>query len=224
INIAVVSAVSILCERKNKKHPAVIKALSTFISLFSVLLIIIAMQKMRLNISIYGLSVNRILVSAFMLMMLFVIAFFIIHIFAPKVKYMQSIIIICAVIFIALTFSDIDRISAEYNINAYNSGKIENLDVEAISDMSDSAVPYLIELTKSKDEKISKKAKEEVAKNIFYYSDLSLGDDNKTLRIWDDAKDFRAYNRAKLNSLNMMKEYFDSLSDKEKQRLISKYS
>ncbi|MBR3737120.1 MAG: DUF4173 domain-containing protein, partial [Eubacterium sp.] len=58
INIAVVSAVSILCERKNKKHPAVIKALSTFISLFSVLLIIIAMQKMRLNFSIYGLSVN----------------------------------------------------------------------------------------------------------------------------------------------------------------------
>ena len=221
INIAVVSAVSILCERKNKKLPAVIKVLSTFISLFSVLLIIIAMQKMRLNIQTYGLSVNRILVCAFMLMMLFVIAFFILHIFASKVKYMQAIIIICAVIFITLTFSDIDRISAEYNINAYTSGQLETLDVKAISNMSDSAVPYLIELTKNEDKKISKKAKEEVADRIFH--ETALYRKGKTVRLTDEAKDFREYNRAKNNSLNQLKKYFDSLSDKEKQKLMAKY-
>lgn len=223
INLAVVSLVSVFSKRNNRKLPAIIKLFSTFISLFSVLLLIVAMQKMRLNIATYGLSVNRILVCAFMLMMLVVLAFFILHIFAPRVRYMQPIIIICSIIFIALTFADIDRIAADYNINAYTSGTLEKLDVQAISDMSDSAVPYLIELTENKDKKISEKAKEEVAKKIFY-GDLSLSDDKKTLKLYDDAKDFRAYNRAKLNSLNMMKEYFDSLSDKEKQRLIAKYN
>ncbi|MBR2100284.1 MAG: DUF4173 domain-containing protein, partial [Eubacterium sp.] len=70
INLAVISLVSVFAGRKNKKLPAVIKVLSTFISLFSVLLLVIAMQKMRLNIETYGLSVNRVLVCAFMLMML----------------------------------------------------------------------------------------------------------------------------------------------------------
>ena len=223
INVALVSLVSHFCERKNKKHPIAIKVLSLFISLFSVLLIVIAMQKMRLNISIYGLSVNRILVSAFMLMMLFVIAFFILHIFFPKLKYMQPIIIICAVIFIALTFSDVDRISAEYNINAYESGQLEKLDVEAIANMSSSATPYLINLTENEDKKIADKAKEEAAKKIFYYSDLYLNNDEKTIRLGDDSKDFRAYNRAKINSLNQLKSYFDSLPDKEKQKLVEKY-
>ncbi len=223
INIALISAVSILSERKNKKLPVAIKLLSLFISLFSVLLVIIAMQKMRLNISTYGLSVNRVLVCAFMLMMLVVIAFFILHIYAPRVKYMQPIIIICAVIFIALTFADVDRICADYNIEAYSSGKLEKLDIQAISLMSDSAVPSLVKLTESKDEKIAKEAKENVAKKIFYYSDLYLNDDEKSLCIGADKNDFRAYNKAEMDSLKLLKEYFDSLSDKEKKSIISKY-
>ena len=223
INIAVVSAVSLFSERKNKKLPAVIKVLSTFISLFSVLLIIIAMQKMRLNISTYGLSVNRILVCAFMLMMLFVIAFFILHIFAPKVKYMQAIIVICAVIFIALTFSDIDRISAEYNINAYNSGELEKLDVEAIRWMSDSAVPSLVELSENKDKEIAKKAKDELAKKIYFHSDLIISDDGNSIRLSDESQDVRAYNKAKINALCELKHYFESLPEKEKQKIVNKY-
>ena len=222
INIALISAVSILSERKNKKLPAIIKVLSLFISLFSVLLVVIAIQKMRLNIATYGLSVNRILVFAFMLMMLVVIAFFILHIFAPKVKYMQPIIIICSVIFIALTFSDVDRIAADYNIEAYTTGKLEKLDVEAISLMSDSAVPYLVELTESNDEKIAKEAKECVAKKIFYYTDFLVDDETKP-RIIEEEKDFRAYNKARMNSFKLMEKYFNSLPEKERKHLIEEY-
>ncbi|MBQ9531095.1 MAG: DUF4173 domain-containing protein [Eubacterium sp.] len=222
INIALISLVSLLSERKNKKLPAFIKVLSTFISLFSVLLIIVAMQKMRLNISTYGLSVNRILVCAFMLMMLFVIAFFILHIFAPKVKYMQAIIIICAVIFTVLTFSDIDRIAAEYNISAYTSGELETLDVEAIANMSDSAVPSLVKLTESKDEKIAKKAKKEIAKRRFYRMDL-VQNDSETALVYTNEGDFREYNRAKVIANNTVKDYFAKLSDKDKEEFINVY-
>ena len=220
INIALISIVSILCERKNKKLPAFMKALSLFISMFSVLLVVIAIQKMRLNIATYGLSVNRLLVCAFMLMMLVVIAFFILHIFAPKVNYMQPIIIICAVIFIALTFADIDRIAADYNINAYTSGKLEMLDVEAIADMSDSAVPYLISLTQSKDEKIAEEAKYQLFDRIYYQYELY--DDSKQEDFFrNKGFDFRVYNKSEYAANKAEKKFYNSLSGAEKEELIN---
>ena len=222
INIALISAVSILSERKNKKLPAAIKLLSLFISLFSVLLVVIAIQKMRLNIATYGLSVNRILVCAFMLMMLVVIAFFILHIFAPKLPYMQAIIIICSVIFIALTFADIDKVAAQYNIEAYNSGKIESLDVEAIAHMSDSAVPSLIELTENKDAKIAKEAKEKVGERIFLRSDLYV-DDGATTYLKSEESDFREYNKSGYEANKALRKYYNSLSGKERKELVDKY-
>ena len=221
INIGLISLVSIFIERKNKKLPVAVKALSLFISLFSILLVVIAIQKMRLNIETYGLSRNRILVCAFMLMMLVVITFFILHIFAPKVKYMQYIIIICSVIFLALSFADIDAKIAEYNINAYTSGELQRLDVEAIAELSDSAVPYLVKLAKSDDKKIAKKAQKELSERTFLYSNLTLNEDETELVVYDDEKDdFRSFNRARVNAEKCVINYYSSLSDEEKEEYI----
>lgn len=154
INVLLIAISTAIANKKS----LMLKLLSCFISLFSVLLIITAMQKMKLNVSIYGLSKNRILVTVFMLMMLVVIAFFILHIFAPKISYMQPIILVCSAMFIALSFANIDARIAQYNINAYETGAIESLDVDTIGDLSDSAVPYLVKLTENEDTEISKKA------------------------------------------------------------------
>ena len=223
INIALVSAVIMLSERKNKKIPALIKALSSFILMFSILLIIIAMQKMSVNIGIYGLSVNRILVSTFMVMMIVVVAFFILHIFAPKVKYMKPVIIICSAIFIALTFADIDTRVADYNINAYNSGKIEDLDVKAIANLSESAVPYLIDLTKSDDKKIAEEAKVEIRKIVVRNNDLMYNDEGTAIVQSEESRNFRAYNLTKQIAFDEIKEYYNSLSDREKEEFKKVY-
>lgn len=154
INVIIISVVCAIV----KKRSGWIKTLSCFISLFSVLMLVTAMQKMKLNMSIYGLTKNRVLVAVFMLMMFVVIAFFILHIFVPKLSYMQPIIVICSCIFIAMSFADIDYQIAKYNVDAYNSGAIDTLDMDTIGDLSDSAVPYLVELTESEDEEIAKRA------------------------------------------------------------------
>lgn len=148
INIIIISFVTMLVKRNdNKRISPVIKALSCFVSLFSVLLIVVAIAKMKLNISIYGLSKNRLLVSVFMIMLIVIITFFIIHIFSPKVNYMQPIIIICSVMFVCLSFADIDGTIARYNVSAYEQGRIKTIDVSYLSDqLSDSAMPYIIEL------------------------------------------------------------------------------
>ena len=155
INILLVGLIFAFVKRKNIVH----KILSAFVSLFSVLLIVIAMQKMRLNVATYGLSRNRLFVCVFLLMALVVIAFLIAHIFMPKLKYMQAVIIACSVIFIAFSFCDVDACVARYNINAYQNGQIETLDFDTLNDLSSSAIPYIADLAdNAKDKETAKKA------------------------------------------------------------------
>lgn len=214
INIAIISVVSAISNKRTLWQ----KLLSCFISLFSVLLIVTALQKMKLNVSIYGLSRNRLMVSVFMLMMLVVIAFFIIHIFAPKISYMQPIIVICSTMFIALSFANIDARIPEYNIKQYESGAVSSVDIENILSLSDSAVPYLVDLSNnSKSSALRHKATmvcAELMQDKYYeYFDP----DTKT-----EKNDFRHYNVAKSqatlalddakNSEEIMK-YYSMLSD-----------
>lgn len=155
INILLVGLIFAFVKRKN----IVLKILSAFVSLFSVLLIVIAMQKMRLNVATYGLSRNRLFVCVFLIMALVVIAFLIAHIFMPKLKYMQSVIVACSVIFIAFSFCDVDACVARYNINAYQNGQIETLDFDTLDDLSSSAIPYIADLAdNAKDKETTKKA------------------------------------------------------------------
>ena len=210
INVLIVSVVSAFSKRNARgKTSAGIKALSLFISLFSILLIATAMQKMKLNISTYGFTVNRLLVSVFMIMMLVVIVFFILHIFLPKFNYMQPIIIICSCIFVAISFADINMLTAEYNMKAYNSGTIEKLDVEAISDLGDASVKYLIVLSKSDDTKIAHEAQVELGEKI-------LRDDEKHIKYTDNklmlvTSDFRSYCRVSAQAWRSLRNYYDSL-------------
>lgn len=155
INILLVGLIFAFVKRKN----TVLKILCAFVSLFSMLLIVIAMQKMRLNVATYGLSRNRLFVCVFLIMALVVIAFLIAHIFMPKLKYMQAVIVACSVIFIAFSFCDVDACVARYNINAYQNGQIETLDFDTLEDLSSSAIPYVADLAdNAKDKETAKKA------------------------------------------------------------------
>ncbi|MBR2279014.1 MAG: DUF4173 domain-containing protein [Eubacterium sp.] len=213
INVLIVSAVRLFTKREGGR--GVIKALSCFISLFSVLLIVIAMQKMRLNISIYGLSVNRVLVCTLMVMILVMIAFFIVHIFAPKISYFQPIILICSALFIALTFANIDARCAEYNIRAYNEGRIEMLDTSAIRKSSDSAIPYLVEIAKGDDKVLSNNAKNQIVMYVENNDDLQFK--NGKIKVDKSNRDPRSYNMARVNAYSAVKDYYDSLSEKDKE-------
>lgn len=220
INISIISLVSMFVKKKSMP----VKLLSLFISLFSVLLLVTAMQKMRLNISIFGLSKNRLLVSVFMVMLLVIIAFFIVHIFAPKIRYMQPIIIICSAIFITLSFADIDAQIAKYNINAYESGQLDSLDVEAIANLSDSAVSYTAELISSDDAEISKKSVRVIAKTVTEnYGDEIIYRDN-SFSVNQYAYDFRQYNYSKSKAINSLCSYLNNLENDKKNVFLNCYN
>ena len=220
INIIIVSVVSMFSKKKNLP----VKLISTFISLFSVLLIVVAMEKMKLNISIFGLTMNRVLVSVFMLMVLFATLFFIIHIFVPKLSYIKPIILFCSILFIAMTYADMDMQIAKYNINAYDTKAVQSLDIENISDLSDSAVPYLVRLCSYEDDGISSSAKRSLTRKIIYdYNEnLEVSDDYKTMT-YQKNYDFRSFNYAEHKAHKTVMDYYNSLNEKEKEYFLTYY-
>ncbi|MBE6719800.1 MAG: DUF4173 domain-containing protein [Ruminococcaceae bacterium] len=219
INVGLIIAAGVLTKRTGKKLSPAVKGLSCFISLFSGVLIVTVMQKMKLNISIYGLSVNRVLVTTLMIMIFIMLAFFILHIFAPKISYMQPIIIVCSAIFIALSFADSDALCARYNINAYKSGAIESLDTENIRMSSDSALPYLIELANDSDRVIANRAMHEFVQYVFYSSDITFSDNKAKLVIDGSNNDLRSYNLARVNAYKKAAEFYDNADKNSKETM-----
>ncbi|WP_296080363.1 DUF4153 domain-containing protein [uncultured Eubacterium sp.] len=205
INLAIIGIIFAFVKGKNGK---LLKALCTFVSVFSALLVIVAMQKMVMNVSVYGLSKNRILVFAFMLMMLVVIVMLIVHIFAPKVPYMQTIIVFCSALLIAISYSNVDARIADYNIKAYNNHTLENLDVGNIADLSDSAVPYLISLAKSGNADAQEELYRVVGNN--YHDELVLN--LKTIEI-KSSGDIRRFNYSHTLAANAIYDYYLSFDE-----------
>lgn len=218
INIAVICAVNIFTKKENAgRHSAALKIVECFISLFSLLILITAMSKMVLNVEIFGLSKYRLLVSLLMVMLAVMILFFVLHIFLPKISYMQPIILICSALFIAFSFADMDNIVAMYNVNAYNSGKLETVDVNYMNDyLSESAVPYIIAVAQGDDKDFAAQAQRNIINKIRFNFDTSLTLTEENTLEYDSKTDFREFNLTVKTASEMLCDYFNSLPEAQR--------
>lgn len=227
INMVIISLSNMLTQRVKGKVPVSVKSISTFILAFTVLILITAMQKMKLNVEIYGLSKNRLLVFVFMLMIMLVIFFYIVHIFCPKISYMQPIIVVCSAAFIALSFSNIGNIVAHYNISRYEQGSLDSIDVDYINGLSDSTADSIIELTDCEDHIIAFKAKailqNRIKNDYNEYFNTIKPDDYSSDLIYNRG-DFRSYNYSVDRACKSLERYYNSLSFNERKELNKIYT
>lgn len=221
INIAVISVVNIFTKRtEQNKVSIVLKVLQCFISLFSVLLLIIAMAKMKLNIEHFGLSKARLIVALVECMLFVILAFLIIHIFLPKVNYMQPIIIICSLMFLVFSFVNVDAQIAKYNVEMYKKGELQTVDISYLNILSDSSIPYLVELTDNKNEDVTATAKSVLRDKYEYsYRTYMTLNDNNEMEV-DYREDFRKYNHERKRACMYLAEYYNSLSKNEKMQFL----
>lgn len=211
INVLLISFVFAFVKRKNKRIPAAIKGLALFMSAFSLFLIVSAIQKMRLNISVYGLSFNRIMVFVLMLMLIVAFVCLVIHIFVPKFGYVQPIVVICSCLFIALAFTNVDRQIAKYNIEQYSQGKIEYLDRDNIMSLGSSSAEYVIEL--HKDGKILESEFNEYVSDCFYDRiEIEIEDIEKPAEFVKqyELEKFTFYNSTRERAVKQITEYMQS--------------
>lgn len=146
INAVLIFLTAFLGKRsEDNKISRVQRTYTVMFSLFTIALVITAVSKVVLYIQEYGLTLKRIYATWFLLLIGILFILLLLKQFYTKFNYIRSAVVTFILLFGLLVFSNVDARIAEYNINHYLSSDLETLDVEILNQLSDSAVPYLIE-------------------------------------------------------------------------------
>ena len=145
---------------KNERFDLLRSVYSAILSLFTLILIVTALSKMMLYIDSYGLTQKRVYASWLMLLLAAVFVLVLVRQFVRRMPLAGSIAI-CGLLFFALiALPNVDGMIANYNVDAYLSGKLPTVDVESISDYGISSVPALCKLEDALEELTDRNADE----------------------------------------------------------------
>ena len=157
------------------KAPLALRLECLFIGLITLFFVVSASAKMFLYIDTYGLTRLRVLTEVIMVFLGLTTGLVCVWLFQPKLPYMKAVLIAGLVMGAAVAWVDVDTVVAAYNVHAYQSGKLETVDVYYLSTLSDGAVPYLQELTNDADPAVARQAKNFLS---------SRGSEQNDLRSW----------------------------------------
>lgn len=160
INLLLLGLSAILCRKQDGKRPIAVTVLLTFVGLFSLLLIAVSLSKMMLYIDSFGLTHLRMYTSLFMLVLAVLFIGILLRLYLPRIPYFKPAVCTAALLLTLLSFADADRLVAAYNVSAYQSGKLDTVDVQALYLESDAVIPYLEQLTHDSDPRIAQEARE----------------------------------------------------------------
>lgn len=130
INLSLLAAAN-LGIQKQARQKTLLKVLNCVVSLLTLLLIATAWSKMALYISVYGLSVKRLLPCVFMLF-LTVVYLGVIALQRRSFSIVRLAAVVGSVLFCLLCLSDPDGFVTRYNANRYLAGTLNNFDVSIL--------------------------------------------------------------------------------------------
>ena len=159
INLCVVSA-SMLFSRRNGRSTALLKALESALLVLTLLLVASAIAKMVMYMDAYGLTLLRVYVSWFLLLLAIVFIAMLVKLHLRKFALTRFCSVAFIVLFLGLNFTDVDARVAQYNIDCYRNGKFKTVDVEMFYNLSDSMIPYAAVLLDDQNPDIAAKMKE----------------------------------------------------------------
>ncbi len=188
INLGFVAGSLALSRQRDGKTPLSTRLLSLFILVFSLGLVAVSISKMVLYIDSFGMTRLRLFTSAFMVMLGLVLVFVIIRLFATRFSYMQAIVATVAILGLTVAYVDVDTVVAKYNVTAYQSGQLETIDVYTLGQLSDGAIPYLVDLLDAEDPNVSQAAAYQLYNQMERFGTVANG-----VYTPDTATDWRQY-------------------------------
>ncbi len=149
--VCVFNALLMICMqafmRRSPEEKGILRRiLAGIISLFTLILIATALSKMVLYIDAYGMTQNRILATWMILLLAVIFILSLIQVFCKRFPIVMAILITCVLFALVLFLPNIDGMIANYNVDAYLSGDLSSVDVEALCDLDYAAVPALSRL------------------------------------------------------------------------------
>lgn len=159
INLFIVFISLLIAKKKNGNVCHGIKALATFIAVFTLIIIATAISKMVLYIGVYGMTVLRLTTSSFMVFFAIVFISVIGRIYIRKINVIKTALIAAGCIVLVLGTVNVNAVCAKYNYESYRSGRLETIDVVAINELGYEGIPYLVKLATDQDGDIAWVAK-----------------------------------------------------------------
>lgn len=149
INLAVIAFIQTFTKRNEYDiKPLALRVYTVMISLFTLLIIATAITKMLMYIDEYGMTLLRVYTSWFMLLLALIFVLIIALQFRDYALW-KAIFATFAVMFAVLCFGNFEGFIARYNISAYQSGKLSELDVSEFDELGFAAVKPAAELLES---------------------------------------------------------------------------
>ena len=164
INLTLVMASMLLSKKQEGKVCLGVKLLSTFIAVFTLIIIATAVSKMVLYINNYGMTVRRVTTSAFMMFLAVVFIALILRIYINKINVVKVGLLTAGVVVIILGTANVNAVCAKYNYDAYKSQELKVIDINAMYDLGDEGIPYVVKLACSKDREVAIEAQQYLKK------------------------------------------------------------
>lgn len=149
INLAVITLIQTFTKRNEYDvKPLALRVYTVVISLFTLLIIATAITKMLMYIGEYGMTLLRVYTSWFMILL----ALIFVLIIALQIRNFviwKAVFAVFTAMFAILCFGNFEGAIARYNISAYQSGKLSELDISEFNELGYSAVSPAAELLES---------------------------------------------------------------------------
>lgn len=184
INLLLIFVAVMFSKRTDGKMAKSVKGFLLFLCGFTEILIMTAMSKMALYISRCGLTRKRVFVTAAILVMFVTFVCVIIRLFKRNFPYMKIVFCVFLLVYSLLSVVNVDAVIADYNVDAYLSGRLETVDVEMLSDFGMSGLEPLMKLARNENDRYAASAKSQIGEFFTYSSDefgYFLVDENKNI-------------------------------------------
>ena len=155
INLGVLCFMSLFSKKAGREKPRALRFYSIMLSVFTIILIATAMSKMIMYIDNYGLTELRLYTSWFMVLLAITFVMVIIKQFKFDMQFAKHFSIMFTIMFAILCFSRPEALIARYNIEMYNSGYLDELDMNTILKMSDDGLLVAIKEGEVTDEEVN---------------------------------------------------------------------
>ncbi len=168
INLCLVFLSMLLAKKENGKVCIGIRATATFIAVFTLIIIATAISKMVLYINEYGMTILRLTTSAFMLFLAVVFIAVILRIYVLRINIVKTSLLTAGIIVLILGTGNVNAVCAKYNYQAYKTQKLATVDVDALYELGDEGIPYIVNLAYSKDENVALNAQRYLTQAYLY--------------------------------------------------------
>lgn len=143
INLALTGTALRLARRQAGRLPGVLRGMLAFLSLFSLLLIATAASKLVLYIERFGMTRLRVLTALFLLLLAVCFVCALLRLFLPRVSYGKPLLAATALVILLLSYGNVDGVIARYNLNQWQRGQLAQIDIAALGELNEAAVPTL---------------------------------------------------------------------------------